>query len=99
MNHGRLYQVELQPIEGDPSVVGTPTAGNVIVGQELSETRLQDLKHLLGGEVAFTSQGRMLASTLYPFQEKELTAQLYGKISLHEGFRGTADWYKSAGWL
>lgn len=76
LNRGRLYQVELQPIEGDPSVSGSASAGNVIVGQELSDSRLQDLKHLLSGELAFSSEGQILVSTMYPFQEKQLAAQL-----------------------
>lgn len=91
LNRGRLYQVELQPIEGDPSVSGSASAGNVIVGQELSDTRLQDLKHLLSGEVAFSSEGQILVSTMYRFQEKELSAQLRDKSSatrVHIGSQG-----------
>lgn len=75
---GRLYQVELQSIETDPSAPSGASSGNVIVGQELGERRLQDLKHLLSGELAFCSQGKILVSTLNPFQENELAAQLHG---------------------
>jgi signal transduction histidine kinase/ActR/RegA family two-component response regulator len=79
LSHGRLYQVELQAIANDSSASRDAASGNVIVGQEISESSLQDLKHLLSGEVAFSCQGKILISTLYPFQENELAAQLRGK--------------------
>ena len=81
LSNGRLYQVELQTIETDPSASGGASSGNVIVGRELGEGRLRDLKHLLSGEIAFSSQGQILVSTLYPFQENELAAQLRAKTA------------------
>ncbi len=75
---GRLYQVQLQPIRalGNATPVQSST---VIVGQEFDERSVRDLGHLLSSEVALRYSGRVVASTLDPYREAQLTTQLYGR--------------------
>lgn len=70
---GRLYQVDLQPIRGIASL-GTQS-GTVIVGQEIDEHTLQDLGRLSSSEIAIQYEKRIVASTLSPFQERQLLSQ------------------------
>ena len=74
---GRLYQVELQSIRAlgtDPA----PQSSTVVVGQEFDERSVRDLGHLLASEVALRYDGHVVASTLDPYREAELTTQLFG---------------------
>jgi signal transduction histidine kinase/ActR/RegA family two-component response regulator len=75
---GRLYQVELQSIRS----LGTDTpaqTSTVIVGQEFDDRSVRDLAHLLSSEVALRYDGHVVASTLDPYREAQLSAQIHGR--------------------
>lgn len=77
VNDGHLYQVELQPI-GPGGHAKRSESATVVVGQELDERGLNDLGRLLSSVVAIRYKGRTLASTLDPYREAQLSAQLLG---------------------
>src|SRR5262249_1518115 len=73
---GHLYQVLLQPIEfgqGAQSV----TIGVLVVGHEIGMNASQAFGEVVGGEVAFTSQRTIVASTLPAAEQKALSDKLY----------------------
>jgi signal transduction histidine kinase len=74
---GRLYQVELKSIRS----LGTdapPQTSTVIVGQEFDDRSVRDLAHLLSSEVALRYDGHVVASTLDPYREAQLSSQIHG---------------------
>ncbi|MGB7496846.1 MAG: ATP-binding protein [Candidatus Acidiferrum sp.] len=94
-NQGRLYQVELQPIRSLDSDT-QPRTSTVIVGQELDDRSIRDLGHLLSSEVAFRYDGHIVASTLDPYRQAELTTQLYGRSSLDQVTLGSDRYFASS---
>jgi signal transduction histidine kinase len=94
-NDGHLYQVELQPI-GPAGTVKRARSATVVVGQELDERGLRDLGGLLSCEVALRYKGRTVASTLNPFQEKELLSQLQGRTMLDQVHLGSERFFASS---
>ncbi len=72
---GHLYQVELHPIRPGTKRKDAPSA-TVIVGQELDERGAREVGQLLSSEVAVRYDGRVIASSLDPYREKELSSQL-----------------------
>jgi signal transduction histidine kinase/FixJ family two-component response regulator len=74
-DEGRLYQVELQPIASD-STVKNAQSGTVIVGQAIEARGVHDLGRLLSSQVAFRYDGHIVATTLDPYQERELSDEL-----------------------
>jgi two-component system, cell cycle sensor histidine kinase and response regulator CckA len=73
---GRLYQVELQSI-GTPASGTPPQTSTVIVGQEFDDRNVRDLADLLSSEVALRYDGHVVASTLDPYREAQLVAQIH----------------------
>ena len=51
-------------------------SATVVVGQELDERGLADLGRMLASQVAIRYQGKTLATTLDPYRETQLSAQL-----------------------
>jgi signal transduction histidine kinase/FixJ family two-component response regulator len=92
---GHLYQVELQPI-GPAGTVKPTQSGTVVVGQELDERGVRDLRRILSSEVAFRYRGRTVASTLDPLQESELSTQLQGHISPDQIHLGSKRFFASS---
>ncbi len=74
-HEGHLYQVELQSI-GSRGGDNHAQSRTVIVGQELDESGVRDLGRVLSSEVAVRYEGRIVASTLDPLREAELSSQL-----------------------
>jgi two-component system cell cycle sensor histidine kinase/response regulator CckA len=73
---GRLYQVELQSIS-TPASGTPPQTSTVIVGQEFDDRNVRDLADLLSSEVALRYDGHVVASTLDPYREAQLVAQIH----------------------
>ena len=78
----RLYQLAIQPYYQDPQTTRTP-AGTVIVGREFGPTRAQELARVLSGEIAFRQGSHVMASSLSPFDDQELSQR-----SLSPSFQG-----------
>ncbi|MGA2482415.1 MAG: ATP-binding protein [Candidatus Acidiferrales bacterium] len=94
-NDGHLYQVELQPIV-PAGTVEHDQAATVVVGQELDERGVRDLGRLLSSEVALRYEGRTVASTLDPFQERELSSQLQGRTTPDQMYLGDERFFTSS---
>jgi signal transduction histidine kinase/CheY-like chemotaxis protein len=92
---GHLYQVELQPVVPAGTVTRTQSS-TVVVGQELDERGVRDLGRLLSSEVAFRYKGRTVASTLDPFQERELSSQMQGRVTPDQIHLGSERFFASS---
>ena len=74
---GHLYEVWIQPIYlGEPSE--NSTIGFLAVGHEVNTAAAQDLSNIAASEVAFYSEGTLVASTLSPDQQFVLAQKLHG---------------------
>ncbi|HLK03244.1 MAG TPA: ATP-binding protein [Candidatus Acidoferrum sp.] len=71
----RFYQLAIHPYYQDPPANRVP-AGNVIVGREFDATRAKELARILGSDVALRQGSRVLASSLSPFEEQEVSERL-----------------------
>jgi len=76
---GHLYQVALKPIFGGVTPGGV-SAGTVIVGHEIDTHDAADLRGISSTEVAFRYGDQIVASTLLPLQEYQLTRQIDGQL-------------------
>jgi len=76
---GHLYQVALQPTFSGVAPGGSPT-GTVVVGHEIDGHEAADLRGISSTEVAFRYGDQIVASTLLPLQEYQLTRQIDGKL-------------------
>jgi signal transduction histidine kinase/ActR/RegA family two-component response regulator len=70
----RLYQVVVTPFYRDAA--NHVLLGKVIVGREIDSTRARELARILSSDVAFFEGGHALASSLSPFEDRELWEQL-----------------------
>jgi len=95
IDDGHVYQVELQPIEPAGAVKG-PQSGTVVVGQELDERGVRDLGRILSSEIAFRYRGRIVASTLDPLQESELSSQLQDRVTPDQIHLGSNRFFASS---
>jgi signal transduction histidine kinase/ActR/RegA family two-component response regulator len=74
---GHLYQVALQPLYSG----ATPekgSMGSVVVGHAIDAHEAADLRGIASAEVVFRFADQVVASTLYPLQELQLTRQIPG---------------------
>jgi signal transduction histidine kinase/ActR/RegA family two-component response regulator len=72
---GHLYQVALQPIYSGVATTGG-SMGTVIVGHAIDAHEAADLRGISSTEVVFRYADQVVASTLYPLQEFQLTRQI-----------------------
>jgi signal transduction histidine kinase/ActR/RegA family two-component response regulator len=91
----RFYQVELQSIR-IPGAAAPAQTSTVIVGQEFDDHSVRDLAHLLSSEVALRYDGHIVASTLDPYREAQLTAQIHGRTPSDEIVLGTDRYFVSS---
>jgi signal transduction histidine kinase/CheY-like chemotaxis protein len=93
---GRLYEVELQSIRSTaPSDLPVPSS-TVAVGQEFDERNMRDLGSLLSSEVALRYDGHVVASTLDPYRESLLSAQLLGHTAPDQIVLGSDKYFASS---
>jgi len=71
----RFYQLAIHPYFQDPPGNRIP-AGRVIVGREFDAARAKELARVLASDVAFRQGSRVLASSLSPFEEQEVSDRL-----------------------
>jgi len=76
---GELYQVAMQTIYSGAPVAGDST-GTVVVGHEIDGHEAADLRGISSTEVAFRYGDQLVASTLLPLQEGQLTRQVDGRL-------------------
>ena len=72
---GSMYQVVVQHVENHSAETGD-TRETVIVGREVGYSVVHDLGRVSAGEVAFSYQGNIVASTLTPLNENDLGAKM-----------------------
>ncbi|MGA9884297.1 MAG: ATP-binding protein [Candidatus Acidiferrales bacterium] len=77
---GHLYQVALQSIYSGITP-GGGSMGTVIVGHAIDAHQAADLRGISSTEVVFSYAHQIVASTLYPLQELQLTRQIKGDVS------------------
>jgi len=93
---GHLYQVALQSIAGGATPDGG-TTGTVVVGHEIDAHEAADLRGISSTEVAFRYGDQIVASTLFPLQELQLTRQVDGRLgSKRIRIDGRPYWAESA---
>lgn len=93
---GHLYQVALQSIYGATTPKGA-SAGTVVVGHEIDVHEAADLRGISSTEVAFRYGDQIVASTLLPLQELQLTRQVDGKLGSKQiKIDGQPYWTESA---
>jgi signal transduction histidine kinase len=92
---GSLYQVEVQSIRslGNDAPAQRST---VIVGQEFDDRSVRDLAHLLSSEVALRYDGHVVASTLDPYREAQLSAQIHSHAPADQIVLGTDRYFASS---
>jgi hypothetical protein len=71
---GKLYEVALESAHHEP--LGHDRTGTIVVGRRIDRKQAQDLADILGSQVAFTSEGKIIESTLNFYGEQELSQQL-----------------------
>jgi len=72
----RFYQLAIHPFYQD-SPTNHVLAGKVIVGREIDAKRARELARVLAGEVVFRQGNRVLASSLSPFDDEEISQRLH----------------------
>ncbi len=72
---GRLYEVSIQPLYFGPAINGT-RLGFVISGYEINRQVAQEVSQAAAAEVAFFSNGAIVASTLDPSHKASLLPAL-----------------------
>lgn len=93
--NGQLYQVALQSIYSGITS-GGGSMGTVIVGHAIDARQAADLRGISSTEVVFSYAHQIVASTLYPLQELQLTRQLSGNAtSKRVKIDGQPFWAKS----
>lgn len=92
---GRLYQVELQSIHSLGSEAPAQTS-TVMVGQEFDDRSVHDLAQLLSSEVALRYDGHVVASTLDPYREAELSGQIHGRTPPEQVVLGADRYFASS---
>jgi two-component system cell cycle sensor histidine kinase/response regulator CckA len=93
---GHLYQVALQPIYSDISA-DKGSMGTVVVGHAIDEHEAADLRGISSTEVVFRYKNQVVASTLLPLQELELTRQMsHGNAPRRVTIDGRAYWAEAA---
>lgn len=75
--NGHLYQVASQSIY-DGAMPSSGSMGTVIVGHAIDAHEAADLRGISSTEVVFRCADKVVASTLYPLQELQLTRQISG---------------------
>ena len=72
---GRLYEVSIQPLYFGPAINGT-RLGFVVSGYEINRQVAQEVSQAAAAEVAFVTNGAIVASTLDPTHKANLLAAL-----------------------
>ncbi len=72
INGDRLYQIVVSPV-GPDHRAGRSSSGQVIVGHNLDATRVKEFAHILSADLVFRQGNRILASSLSPFEEQQLS--------------------------
>jgi signal transduction histidine kinase len=80
--NGRLFEISAQPVVFGPAEGGTPL-GYVVMGYALDERISREVSEAADADVAFVVDGAILASTLKPSLQSELSAG--SPILLHAG--------------
>lgn len=94
--NGNLYQVALQSINNGGAPNGG-SMGTVVVGHAIDGHEAADLRGISSAQVVFRYDQRIVASTLYPLQELQLTRQISGaKTSRRVKIDGQSFWAHSA---
>jgi hypothetical protein len=71
---GKLYEVALESVHHEP--LGHDRSGTIVVGRRVDRKQAQDLADIMGSQAAFTSAGKIIESTLNPYEEQELSQRL-----------------------
>jgi hypothetical protein len=79
---GKLYQVVLQSVDHQP--LAHNTSGTVVIGRRADYKEVQDLAHILASQVAFTYGGKVVESTLSPFDQYELSRKMQNQSEPQE---------------
>jgi signal transduction histidine kinase/ActR/RegA family two-component response regulator len=93
--HNRLYHVELQSIRSLHADAPAQTS-TVIVGQEFDDRSVRDLAHVLSSEVALVYGGQVVASTLDPYREAQLSSQIHGHTAADQIVLGGDRYFASS---
>ena len=89
---GSLYQIVVQHVENHSVETGDKRE-TVIVGRELGYSVVHDLGRVSAGEVAFSYQGNIVASTLMPLNEYDLGAKMRATPQLGDVQIGGEEFY------
>jgi signal transduction histidine kinase/ActR/RegA family two-component response regulator len=89
---GSLYQIVVQHVDNQSTETGGKRE-TVIVGRELGYSVVHDLGRVSAGEVAFSYQGNIVASTLMPLNEYDLAAKMRATPQLGDIQIGGEEFY------
>lgn len=93
--NGHLYQIASQSMYTGTTPAGG-SIGTVVVGHEIDAHEAADLRGISSTEVVFRCADQVVASTLYPLQELQLTRQITGyNISKRVKIDGQPFWAES----